>query len=302
MSDNIRTGAQDHTLDFCVIGAQKCATSWLYYCLQDHPALCVPTKKLEVGYIGGKMYAEKGADWFFERFVCEPGQIKGDVSVEYLYDRSSPKALKPFAGGAKLIICLRNPVDRMVSGYFWLLRKGDMSNIPLEEGIAEVLKQPAGFPEPLDGPLEEAVRRSCYADQIDGFIAEFGAENIFVYLYEDVEEDGLLAVQRVYRFLGVDADFVPPSLNSAPKKNSYNRWLLAIENSTRSKIVARACNYAHQILTYFRPRKDILPKAIRTDLNRLFRPVAADTKRVLAALPADQRPSDAHIDKHWKLG
>lgn len=287
------------TFDYVVIGAQKCATSWLYYCLRDHPQICVPTKKLEAGYVGGAMVAEKGLDWFFDRFHPEPGQVTGDVSVEYLWDPAAAAALHPHAAGAKLIISLRHPVDRMISGYFWQVRRGDMPNLPLEEGIAAVLASQPGFPDTLDGPIDQAVRRSLYGPQIQRYIDLYGAQNIKVVLYEDIAEDGLGQVRDIYRHMGVDPDFVPPSLNTAPKKNSYNRWLLAIENSTRSKVVAKLCNYAHQVITYAAPRPDILPRDMRRRLNALFAPAIAETRAVLQQLPAANRPSDKVLAQRW---
>lgn len=286
-------------LDYFVIGAQKCATSWLYYCLRDHSEICVPNKKLEAGYVGGKMFAEKGEAWFFDRFMPKEGQVTGDISVEYLWDEGAAEALRPYAEGAKLIVSLRHPVDRMVSGYFWLLRKGDMPNIPLEDGIAPILAAKPGFPDPLEEPLAQAVGRSLYGPQLQRFIDIYGAENIKVVLYEEIAADGLAKVQEIYDYLGVASDFVPPSLGSAPKKNSYNRWLLAIENATTSKVVAKLCNYAHQSITFISPRKDILPKPVRAHLDTLFAPAIDSTVAVLRQLPASQRPSDAALRNHW---
>lgn len=292
----------ENKLDFCVIGAQKCATSWLYYCLREHPEISVPSKKLEAGYIGGAMYAEKGEDWFFSRFKTEGSQIQGDVSVEYLYDRNTPNALMPFVkSNTKIIICLRNPTDRLVSGYFWLLRKGVLPNVPLEKGISAVLDQPNGFPNTLDEPLEEVVRRSCYGPQVNRFIDIYGPENIFIYLFEDVAEDSYTALQKVYEFLDVDSNFSPPSINSAPKKNSYNRVLLAIENSINSKLVAKLCNYAHQAITYFADRKDALPKKLRLQLDTIYEPTIEDTIASVKRVPANQRPSEEHIRARWGL-
>jgi hypothetical protein len=286
-------------LDYVVIGAQKCATSWMYYCLRDHPGICVPSKKLEAGYIGGAMFREKGEAWFFDRFQPEPGQVTGDVSVEYLWDPDSAAALQPHAAKAQLIISLRHPVDRMVSGYFWLVRRGDLPNLPLEQGIAAVLRARPGFPDPLDGPVDQAVRRSLYGPQIRRFIEMFGADRIKVVLYEDIAQDSLTQIQDIYRTLGVDPTFVPPSLNAAPKKNSYNRWLLAIESSTKSKVVAKLCNYAHQAITWVRPRPDILPQHLRRELNTLFAPAIAETREVLRLLPERNRPSDDHLLRRW---
>ena len=78
-------------LDFLVIGAQKCATSWLYYCLKDHPELYLPAKKREIQYLGGRLFHEKGVDWYFSLFQgAHRNQKIGDVSVEYIFDQQSP--------------------------------------------------------------------------------------------------------------------------------------------------------------------------------------------------------------------
>jgi len=111
-------------LDFAVIGAQKCATSWMYYCLQDHPEICLPRKKREIAYIGGEQFKKNGPDWFFNRFSCSTEKTKGDVSVDYLYDGKSATELAKYTDKPKLVISLRNPVRRAISSYYWLCRSG----------------------------------------------------------------------------------------------------------------------------------------------------------------------------------
>ena len=292
-------------LDFALIGAQKCATSWMYYCLRDHPQICVPDKKLEAGYIGGAMFAENGDEWFFDRFHCTGGQIKGDVSVEYLFDLSTPEALAHYLlPRPKLLVSLRNPVDRIVSGYFWLIRRGILPNLPIEEGLAPVLAQRPGFPDPLDGPLEEVVRRSCYGPQLDAFADRFGPDALCVVLYDDVARDGLRTIRRIYDFLGVDAGFTPPSLKSAPKRDAYNPALLAIESRfARNKVVAKLVNYTNQGLLALSPsgRRVILPEAYRRRLEVLFAPCVEDTAEALGRLtPAPgQRPDPDSLRRLW---
>jgi hypothetical protein len=290
-------------LDFALIGAQKCATSWMYYCLLDHPQVCVPDKKLEAGYIGGPMFAEKGEDWFFDRFHCAEGQVKGDVSVEYLFDLGTPEALARYmAPEPKLVVSLRNPVDRMVSGYFWLIRRGILPNLPIEEGLAPVLAQRPGFPDPLDGPLEEVVRRSCYGPQLAAFAARFGPDALCVVLYDDVVRDGLGTIRRIYDFLGVDAGFTPPSLKSAPKRNAYNPLLLALENRFgKSKVVAKLINYTNQALLALRPseRRDVLPGDDRRRLEALFAPCVEKTAEALGRLTLGQRPDPDTLRRLW---
>jgi len=271
----------------------------MYYCLKDHPEICVPDQKLEAGYIGGKLYGEKGVDWFFDRFKCADTQIKGDISVEYLYDRTTPNALKPFLPDPKFIVSLRDPVDRMVSSYFWLIRRGKIENLPLEKGIEIILDQKQGFPDLIEGPLEEVVRRSCYGPQIEGFIDVYGAERMFVLLYESIATADLDVIQNIYSFLGVSSSFVPPSLNTAPKKNSYNKALLAIENKFQSKIIAKLINYTNQAVVLIKPPKKVLDASLRLKLNELFAPTIEQTLDVLATIPEQQVPDSSMVRELW---
>jgi len=288
-------------LDFIVIGAQKCATSWLYYCLQDHPQLCVPAKKFEAGYIGGDVFAKDGASAFFDRFSPDANQKLGDVSVEYLYDHTTPAALSPFVSDPQLIASLREPVARMISGYYWLLRRGVLPNAPFEQTIAPVLDQKPGFPDKIDGPLEEVVRRGCYGPQIRGFTDMYGLGNLFVMLYEDVDERPLESVRSVYEFLGVDAAFSPPSINVQPKKNSYSSFLLGLENATRSRVLIKILDYANRTVSRFTSPKDVASRAVRQKLAALYAPAIEETFDLLGQVPRDQCPSPDHLRRQWGL-
>ena len=288
-------------LDFVVIGAQKCATSWIYYCLQDHPSICVPEKKFEAGYIGGDVYQKEGATAFFDRLKPQGDQLLGDVSVEYLYDLTTPKALEPFIKKPRFIASLRNPVSRMISGYYWLLRRGVLPNEPFEKAIASVLDQKPGFPDRIEGPLEEVVRRGCYAPQLNGFINQYGAENHFITLYEDIDERPLESVRLVYDFLGVDPTFSPPSLNIQPKKNSYSSLLLRLENATRNRALIKVLDYANRSLARIAAPKDVASPAVRRKLAHLYAPTIEETIDTLAQLPESQRPTADHLRRQWSV-
>ncbi|MGH7669524.1 MAG: sulfotransferase family protein, partial [Gemmatimonadaceae bacterium] len=111
-------------IGFLVVGAQKGATSWLFYCLREHPQLCLPDKKRESDYIGGPTYRERGEAWYFGLFAGQlPGQLAGAVSVDYLFDTAAADEVWRVAPQAKLIAIVREPVDRAVSAYYWLIRK-----------------------------------------------------------------------------------------------------------------------------------------------------------------------------------
>ena len=82
-------------LNFLVIGAQKCATTWLFECLNEHPDICLPKHKREVEYMGGPLYKEQGGQQWYLSLLnhCDNNKVKGDVSVEYIINNESPQLI-----------------------------------------------------------------------------------------------------------------------------------------------------------------------------------------------------------------
>ena len=80
-------------LDFVVIGSQKCATTWLYDILNQHPAISLPKDKREVEYLGGDLWKKHGDNWYFDLMRSNDNEIAGDVSVEYIFNKESAKLL-----------------------------------------------------------------------------------------------------------------------------------------------------------------------------------------------------------------
>lgn len=291
-------------LDFFVVGAQKCATSWMFYCLQDHPSIVLPSRKVEIGYIGGEMFHEKGECWFYDRF-SEPdvGQKVGDVSVDYLYDTASAGVLKDYSIQPKIIVSLRDPLERMISSYYWLLRRGKLPNLPLNEGLKPLIAEEPGFPRRIDSALEEVVRRSCYAEQIETYLQQYPADDLLIVLYDEIKSEPLKSIQKVYHHIGVEDDFNPPSLSAQPKKNTYNKALLAFERIANLKIIAKISNYAHQGLGKLsrKEKKPELSDELKCELQARFAPQIRATREVMMRLPSANRPADEVIDNLWRM-
>lgn len=293
---------QRHDLDFFIIGAQKCATSWMFYCLKDHPQICIPDKKIEIGYIGGEMFKEKGEDWFFDRFsLTGDEKVFGDVSVDYLYDLSSAETLRGYSSRPKFVLSLRDPLERMISSYYWLLRCGKLPSLPLNDGLKPLLNEAPGFPKKIDSALEEVVRRSCYAEQIERFLDEYSPDDILVILYDEIKSDPLKSIQRVYQHIEVDDTFYPPRLSTQPKKNSYNKQLLAIQRLANSKIIAKVVDFAHRGLGKIsrQQKSPDLSSDLRRELEIRLKPQIQAAREVLKRLPAKNRPPDEILENLW---
>ena len=289
--------------DFLVIGAQKCATSWLYLCLRDHPAIHLPVSKREVEYLGGDLYEERGEAWYYDLLAgATPEQVVGDVSVDYLWDPRGAAAVERHVPGTKLIAVLRNPVQRAISSYLWYVRRGRLQELDLNVGFEQALAE-VGEP----GSSEEArvrhqvVARGYYDEQLARYLAFASPGQVMVVAYEEIAADAQAVLRRIYSFLGVDSTFVPPSLSNRAKQNSYNPLLLRIEHlAPRSWLLGHLVDRANQWLRRFGKGQAEAPvaPALYRRLEALYAPHIEATDRLVQALPAGQRPTGA-LRTYW---
>lgn len=296
----------DTRLDFLIIGAQKCATTWLHRCCKDHPQLHVPSHKREVEFLGGDLYQKNGAQWYFDLLTgAEPSQLRGDVSVEYLSDPRAPEVVKPYAPEVKLIASLRDPLERVISAYFWYVRKALVPDLPFDEGLNRAVaawQKPAEQDDEVSRHYRDLIERGRYAAQLQRYLEHFPRAQLYVMLYEDIEQSPLATVQGMYAFLGVDAAFVPPGLNEKPKQNAYLGVLNSLQHwSKRSLVAGRILDIANQTaqrlgLAGGKPR---LPEATRAALETIYRADRAALQTLVAALPDSQVSTGVRDPKRW---
>lgn len=119
--------------DFLVIGAQKCATTWLHFHLGQQRGILLPGEKdIEFFSYTVNLNPETYKDWLGRFDDASEGQRIGDVNAAYFwtetgsrwgakvdsFNRRIPESVQAILGDElQLIISLRNPVERAVSAY-----------------------------------------------------------------------------------------------------------------------------------------------------------------------------------------
>ena len=282
-------------LDFLLIGAQKCATSWLYLCLAEHPEIAMPRDKRERTYIGGSWYRKHGADAFLERYEADrPRSAQmGDASVDYMYDPSALQEVRRLVGAPKVIVSVRDPVARMVSGYHWLYRKGRFhARESAAAKLASLLGPEGSFRDDLTGTDRELVERGRYARQLRPFVEQLGPDRVLVLGYREISASPAAAVRRVYRFLDVDEGFLPRALGTRPKRTSGVRTLHRIERLAASFSPAlRMLDWVNQKVAHRNSvHDDAISTALRARLVRAYAAERTELERLLAELPPTHRP------------
>jgi hypothetical protein len=229
--------------NFFIVGAPKSGTSSLYKYLAQHPGVFLSEPK-EPHFFhnrrspGSRVLGEKDLEDYLKLFEGVPEDVRaGEASTSYLYSANAAREIKEFRLDAKIMMVLRNPVDRAYSHYWNHVRDGN-ENLGFEEALA-------------DEPKRIRDRRWCgsyyvaggrYAEQVSRYLEVFGREAVRVYLLEDLRRDARGVCRDAFGFLGVDPD-APVNTDQA-----YNRsgrptvaWLSRLAYRLgESEVIARA--------------------------------------------------------------
>ena len=175
--------------------------------------------------------------------------------------------------GAKLIVILRNPIDRAVSCYFHLIRHGFVRVCPLNEGMKEILELEQGNL----GGYRRVIEYGLYAEALKRYFDLFDRSNFFIRLHEDVHRNPDKTMEDVFSFLGVDSCYRPKSINQRANEGVYSL--------ERLKFLAKGNRYNNFDESNERvyPPKDIAPW-LMTKL------VAGIDKFVLANFSKSEKP------------
>jgi len=135
-------------IDFLIIGAQRCGTTSLYSYMVLHPQIS-SAKNKEVHYFDIFFY--KGLDWYLSQFPSlssnNKNLITGESSPYYIFHPLAAKRIFKIIPKVKLIVLLRNPVERAYSHYHHIVKLGHES-LTIEEAIKSEKER-------LDGETEK---------------------------------------------------------------------------------------------------------------------------------------------------
>jgi len=218
--------ANDIKLDFVGVGAAKSGTSWLATCLSEHPRVCMAEPKTLNYFCEKAIWPEfrvnnrMGPDWLANRFIhCKSGQLLGEFSPNYLCDPQSPHLIIRHNPECRLIFCFRHPVEAVVSFYHEIRKES-----PVADTFEEFLDQ---YPQ-IQG-------MGFYHLHAQAFLEVFPRKQCLFLFFDDIKQEPATVLQECFSFLGVESDFIPPSLTSRinERKRPRSKTLLAAINWTR---------------------------------------------------------------------
>ena len=170
---------------FVVLGAQKAGTSSLFAQLVEHPRVLGGVRK-EIHYFDRRA---RSVSWYRACFPTEAHHravqrrvgaptITGEATPFYLLHPAAPERLAAVIPDARLIVVVRDPVQRAVSGYHHAARFGD-EHRPIEDALDPDTEEPfvddAAWFDRDDCParLRGYLARGRYAEQLERWYRRF---------------------------------------------------------------------------------------------------------------------------------
>lgn len=201
--------------DFLIVGAARSGTTSLYRYLRRHPDLYLPTDKEPhfLAFAGDPpRYGpdiSQGVTWRVDAYLrlfedAPPGTLTGEASTSYLYFHDEViENIRALYGSdhadIKIIIVLRDPVQRAFSHHSYLVAQG-VEDLPFRDAI-----DPALMADRSETRWDfDYVGFSRYYEQVEHYLDAF--EHVGIWEFSLLKEDPSRLVREILEFLGVDPD------------------------------------------------------------------------------------------------
>lgn len=215
--------------NFIVIGAPKAGTGSFHDYFRQHPDIYMPKKK-DPRYF----CAWDGANPL--RFPVQTladyealfDDVRGETAIGestalYLWSKIAPPRMKATIPDTRLIVSLREPVQRAFSIYHMNLRT---------EGHNEGLSF-------LEALKADHYLQRTYHTGLSAYLEHFNRDKLKVVLFEDLAKDTMRTVQSVFEFLGVDPSFEPDLKISNPGGVPRSKWFHRLMTNDYLRTFAR---------------------------------------------------------------
>ena len=245
-------------VDFFIVGAPKSGTTSLYNYLDQHHSITMSSVK-EPNYFSfteiedQKLYYKtkhiSTLDKYHSLFNFKNGScLFGEASVSYLYYKDIASRIKNYNEDAKIIIILRDPVERAVSHYNMDKRLGFVKT-DLKSILDDVsLKNHMLF-------YQQYIQLGFYYLQVKRYIDVFGKENICVMKYDDLNNDNKEFTNKILGFLDLDVD------NKIDFDTPYNSYK---SSSNQLVNILYSVSFMRKIISLF------FPNSMLKAINKFF--------------------------------
>ncbi|HST31249.1 MAG TPA: sulfotransferase [Chthoniobacterales bacterium] len=190
-------------LDFIVPGAQKSGTTALHYFLSKHPQIALPDRQ-ELHFFDDEEIFAKPVDYevLHRHFgSIAKSAISGEVTPSYLYWKSAIERIRNYNPAIKLVILLRNPIDRAFA-HWNMQRFKDREPLDFLPALKE---EPRRIAQPLsiESKRFSYVDRGFYSVQLERVFEFFPREQVKIVKFENFRDRKQETLDKIFGFIGV---------------------------------------------------------------------------------------------------
>lgn len=279
--------------NFLVIGAAKAGTTALHWYLAEHPAVFM-TRVKDPSYFAYSTDADGRLLWGdpelhrfpvrslaeYERLFADSAGYAavGEASTMYLECPQSAARIHSLLPEVRLICGIRHPVDRAYSDYQMYLRTQGERIDPARHLTASA---------EWARPDSRWMLIGRYHAQLARYFELFPRERIHVYLFDEMKREPRETVRAVYRFLGVDPNFVPDfetphNVGGMPASMLLEGLLSSSAlRSVAPWIPARAASWARRLRARNMRQAPGIAPDLKKELTEPFREDIRNTSRLI---------------------
>ena len=248
-------------LDFIVAGAQKSGTTALRYFLKKHPQIALPDRQ-ELHFFDDEGIFSRPVDYeLLHRHFRPIGRVQswllpvrlrpiaGEVTPSYLYWKPAMERIRNYNPLIKLIILLRNPIDRAFA-HWNMQRFKDREPLDFLDALKE---EPRRIAQPLtiESRRFAYVDRGFYSEQLERVFKFFPREQVRIVKFEDFRDRKQETLNGIFEFLGVkplrgvrdkDRNVVPYERAMTPEERKYLSTIFAVEIAKLEQMLGWDCS------------------------------------------------------------
>ena len=268
--------AQDQKVSFMIVGAQKGGTTSLHYYLSQIDGVYGSTPK-ETDFFSYDGLYKRGYKYYHQNFFkgCNKNDLLFESSVEYMYLPYVAKRLYKYNPDLKIIICLRDPVERALSAYnmykyinsnlgdewrrHYLLHLKNHSKKYYSKGEFFYSQQPfPSFEKLVDIELDNIhkkithktyepslIKRGLYGIQIDNLLNFFDRKQLHIVKSKNLSENPEKEIKKILDFLGIGNKKI--EIDYTRKLSGLNIDKVDIPEDLRSKLKTIFQSYNNEI-------------------------------------------------------
>lgn len=192
-----------------VAGTYRSGTTSLYTYLAGHPQVAASSVK-EPAFFFSERYRQARPAYppgheveaYLSLFKPKPdARVWLEATPNYLHDPGCAERIRYALPEARIVVVLRDPVERIVSWYKHVRLQGWLpEDLPIGDWVARQLAAPAA----PAGYVDLALGHGRYAADLARYIEVFGRERVLVLWFDALERDPRAAMRRVAAFAGLD--------------------------------------------------------------------------------------------------